>query len=221
MTDEMFDGLISKLGKVGKLCLYLQNEPFLDRDILKRVKKCVDSVDFKSLELSTNARMVTRADVQELETMLDGVKHEIRVSFHGCDRETYEYNMGLEFETSLGKTMMLLNSNLNVSVWSAYAPRFQRYDVGKAFARDAVKALFEGHKVHTFTYHDRARYGSGKPKKCVRQTDWLHVLYDGTVILCCMDYNKETVLGHVQDLAGALSNRRPMAICGRCESPGG
>ena len=80
--------------------------------------------------------------------------------------------------------------------------------------------------------------GKLKPD-CNRINNWIHVLYDGTMILCCMDYRKETASININDQkdmeavysAPAFLELREQAmgqrdsaedfICRRCTSPGG
>jgi hypothetical protein len=105
--------------------------------------------------------------------------------------------------------------------------------------------------VNYFRYHDRA--GSIDRNEvnfsevfsrdltdfyCRRLDQWLHFLYTGELILCCMDYHKKTVFGDINhdDLEDIFTSEKYLElankatglcvsddnfICKKCISPGG
>lgn len=110
--------------------------------------------------------------------------------------------------------------------------------------------------IHWFTFHDRAgtiqrherdaninNYGvvrqidPSHPFSCPRVDEWLHIMWDGRLRLCCMDYHGEVELPLVQNgigryfsspeyrrIKGMVSGKiesGPYFICKRCISPGG
>lgn len=107
--------------------------------------------------------------------------------------------------------------------------------------------------ISYFTFHNRAgnvriKHWDGTefhrqidfthPFSCMRYIDSLHILYDGSVIACCMDYFKETVWGNlfeqtlkeiwegqerkkfIEKAEGRIKSDYNF-ICKRCISPGG
>lgn len=38
------------------------------------------------------------------------------------------------------------------------------------------------------------------PLQCARLTEWLHFMYDGSIVLCCMDYHREICLPNIMDI---------------------
>ncbi len=124
---------------------------------------------------------------------------------------------------------------------------------------------FQDHQINTrnvdvdaFTFHDRAGtlhradrgacnlkvgkvrdIGPGhKPFYCPRMDRWVHIMYDGTIRLCCMDYHGEVKLPNLKDvwlidyfmsneyrnLVGMITGQKESPedfICKRCISPGG
>jgi hypothetical protein len=76
------------------------------------------------------------------------------------------------------------------------------------------------------------------PFQCCRVDEWVHVMYDGTIRLCCMDYHGEVKLPNLQDMwlveyfqsneykelcgwVGGSTTHPKDFICTRCTSPGG
>lgn len=62
MSKRRFTHVIRQIShvEVGKLCLYLQNEPFLDPLLFDRIKHVKDNLKFGHIELSTNASVYNR-----------------------------------------------------------------------------------------------------------------------------------------------------------------
>lgn len=267
MSDAVFERVLSQLAgkKLKKVCVYLENEPLVDPKIFDRIAAIKKRLDFTSLEVSTNASGLDAAAVSRLAELMSDVEHEIWISFHGMDKRTHEGIMGLDFERCLGNVMALLRmaeeSPLKVLIRGAGqgVTRELRHDF--EFTREQYLAFWEGQfekhglrrkpDVTWFRYHDRAgtiRRNAIRLKRpvrselrgpaCPRVDQWLHFLYTGEMILCCMDYHKETVFGNImdEDLNAILSGPRWKAmrkmalgqspspedfICKRCISPGG
>lgn len=225
MTDALFEKILQELGgfRIGRLCLYLQNEPFLDPAMLARLECAVRELDFETLNIATNASALTPEASAELGALLTSVPHEIWVSFHGIDAQSYGTIMGLDFERVLGNVVGLLRvadtHGLNVTIRGAGYPAVRRADCPVHFSPEEMLSFWgevvEMHsierppRVYCFPYHDRAgslagsSYEFGNPRRrlvgftCSRADSWLHVLYNGDVILCCNDYQRRTVIGNV------------------------
>ena len=62
MTDELFEKIIGELADLDysyRLGLYSNNEPFLDEDIIQRVKYAREKLPKAFLEIYTNATLLT------------------------------------------------------------------------------------------------------------------------------------------------------------------
>lgn len=229
MSHGVFQKILSSLPAWDKICLYFQNEPFLDPWFLDRVKYVVDNCEYKKIEIATNAPFFYEKDLYDI---LKGTNHIVKISFHGVDKKSYRLNMGLNFDSHLKNAVKLIESGLNCEIWSAYGPRVKSLALPCNYDPNASKAFWAKYnvQVHNFTYHDRAgsihrnklNLGMDRtPPKCARYKDWLHFLWNGDSVLCCMDYHRETYLGDISDINEVINNRAPMNICRRCISPNG
>ena len=226
MSDELFAGIVEQLEstKIDKLCMYLQNEPLLDGRYLDRLNQVCRRLDFELLEISTNASTLTEEMSRNLVEILDGVPNEIWISFHGVDKEGYTKVMNLDFDKTLANIVRLLKlaeqRRIRITIRSAgvamsngedlLLPRFNQRRM-EVFWEE----VFQKHQITQkpalvyFAYHGRAgslpcRSRQDHPRKrsllgfyCERSDQWLHVLYNGEVILCCNDYHRRTVLGNL------------------------
>lgn len=267
MTEAVFDRILDQLSgrRLGKVCAYLENEPLLDPDIFRRIRAIKERLRFDSLEFSTNALSLDAAAAARLGELFADVKHEIWVSFHGVDKRTHQGVMGLDYERCLENVVGLLKLSdelpLRVIIRGAGLPQHPDLTHDFTFTEQAYKAFWEEQLrrhgirnrpgINWIRYHDRAGTIRSRPIRlkapvrtdlagfsCPRPQGWLHFLYTGELILCCMDYHRETVFGDIarEDLDailagpafGALLARiagkeasPPDFICKRCISPGG
>ncbi len=267
MSDKTFLHIIELLNSIplGKVCLYLENEPFLDKKIIEKIRIVKENLHYKLIELSTNLSMFNERLIKELYNVLKDTPHELWISWHGIDENTYRNIMGFDFKKNIEKLKLYfsitkgeLNTSINSIIGSKLnESRIESEDKVKVFFNDIIKSVGIDPKkiklkIKTFYYHDRAgninekitnnkiseMIGKLKPY-CARIREWLHFMYDGDVILCCMDYKKETVMGNVNEFSSLedllISKRfvriQKMAlgeiesnenfICKRCTSPGG
>ena len=226
INDKIFFKIIHEISglKINKICPYFQNDPFTDKKIIERIKALVKHLNFKTLEISTNASGLTPDKADRLSAILENVPHEIWLSFHGINEITHEGIMGLNYEKCLNHIIYLLkitqNRPLNVKIVGAGRPmdkrlthpfNFPRSEYmdfwSQMFSRNGIK---HPPRVIYFEYHDRAgsikrnSINLGKTIRpdlknfyCPRIDQWLHFLYNGDMILCCDDYKREQVFGNI------------------------
>lgn len=267
MSDAVFDHLMKLLRHIpmGKICLYLENEPLLDPALFKRIETIKTALNFREIEISTNGSVFTRPIIKKLYHALKDISHQVWISWHGITPGSYKKLMGLDFNRNLEMLrdyFRLTRGELRTKVRTIVGGKLDK-DERYSSAQEA-EAFFKriisecdvpdtNTTIYPFLYHDRAgdietegtadsRYLSMKGKlkpSCCRIDEWLHVLYDGDIILCCMDYHKETMAGNVFSFdtlekllgSGPLLRLRQKAhgkietgsdfICKRCIAPGG
>jgi len=173
MSDELFDDILRQLKgmKIDKFCMYLANEPLCDGELIERLEKVIENLEFKVLEISTNASILTPEKAEALASLLGHVPHAIWISFHGCDKESYERIMGLDFERSLANVVNLLKladkRKLNISLRGAGSAlrkdnRSSPHHFTARQYHDFWETVFLKHqivnrpKLTYLRYHDRA-----------------------------------------------------------------
>ena len=248
-----------------KVMPYLQNEPLCDPRIGWFLGRMKEMLKYDHMEISVNPAALSHHASEELARVLSDTPHEIRVSFHGINAESFEKNMGIPFSLSLEHVLHFLavaqENGLKVMIKGLGMPRSEGcWDV-KMFSEEQFLAFWEfqcqSHGIHfdgiDFRYgmfHNRSDYVSGIQEGerivrdslegfyCSRVNKWFHFLFDGTMILCCNDYNRETAFGNIRNqslqdilqgeaysrLNGQVLGRQPCPpdfICKRCTSVGG
>lgn len=267
MSWETYEQIIQNLKgyKIGKFCPYLENEPLLDKELFEKIEYAVENLDIEWVEVSTNLFTLNKEILKKIKRIFPKIPHEIWISFHGASKESYEDIMGLKFEKTLNNVLQLVKLSqkvpLNILIRGSGFPRKKKENLKAWFGKEDYLAFWEKHlspfkkkpSVFFFTYHDRAGSKQLKDKGmslnvfrekiddlyCPRFDRWVHFLYTGEPILCCMDYNKETVFDRsikdksIEELysspyfldliskgTGMIDSEKDF-ICKRCISPGG
>lgn len=216
MDADLFQKLIEEIATgedVVRIVLYLNGEPFLDEyfgDRLRYVRqKCPNAI----IEVSTNLS-VFREDIFGAIRKCD--IDDFRISCFGFFKDTYEKIMpGLKYDSFIANIKYLIDFRnnydrlRNVSLTMLDIPELQDGE-----CEQARKFCEDNHMSFNFWgYLDRA----GNVKRqlnhvmitedderkkiytCAqsRHVERMHILVDGTVILCCQDWRREYVLGSV------------------------
>jgi len=227
MTDDLFNKILYNIKEEdpnckGRICPYLMNEPFADPKMLDRIDKIKKVFPNAILEVSTNTELLNTNKINKLVELL-GPKDKIVISHHGTDKESFENTMHINYEKCLDNAIELIRSvdgktpiaiqDMAISIdgkFRYHSPReIKRYWNG----------IFENNNLSwnnvwlsTLEFHNRAgnvnmeEWGYDKvvrkidkthPFSCKKLYHTLNVLWNGEVVLCCMDYMHETPFGNL------------------------
>ena len=203
------------------LCPYLQNEPLTDNRIFDWIEMFYDKFPDKSVEMSINPGLLTPKNVKKIIKTFKDKKHILPISFHGMNQTSFEYIMKIPFKSSLKNVLNLIkkaDGEVNIQIRGAGMSRDNKilYFHEGHYMQFWIDQLndaglkMEHANVQYFTFHDRIgqiarterdahknNYGivrkidDDNPFDCVRLDKVLHVLYNGDIATCCMDYKKE------------------------------
>ncbi len=255
MSDELFEKIIEEIIKEHppfiSIFLYLQNEPLLDKDIFKKISLINDLSNGKILTgLITNGSLLTSEKIQELK---ESGLTQIKISIDAFTEETYKkIRAGLDFKTVLENTNNLVNSNCKTKVYTGFViqkenikelNKFKKYWSEKGvtvdihFVNNRAGNLSNFKNVNLKTEKIPSFKGLAENilksnyRCCPHVLSNFNILYNGDVITCCNDYNKELILGNVnessikkiwngdnfQKLRATLyDDYRKVTICRRC-----
>ncbi|MFH1972234.1 MAG: radical SAM/SPASM domain-containing protein [archaeon] len=222
MSDEVFDKVLEEIKplKIDKFCPYLMNEPLADPKIFERLEKIKELKNFNYIEFATNGILLNEERAEKLIDALKDIEHKVCISFHGTNKENYNEIMKLDFDKSIHNICnFLVKADGKLKIWVRGGGMPLKNGAPTWFSEKEYKDFWEKKfeslnlkkppKIDFFTYIDRAdnltdkrlsanfRRKSMKGFKCDRIGGWLHFNYEGDMIICCMDYHKEEVLGNI------------------------
>ncbi|RLF85484.1 hypothetical protein DRN34_04480 [Thermococci archaeon] len=245
-----------------KICLYLMSDSLFDKYLLDRIDLTHEVFPGTLIEVSTAFGAGSDDRIRELVEALADKKHEIWVSIHGVDEKTYNFLCERDFNKVVERSIKLIrysngrnqikfvgcgySKDGRIRVFSSQDyMRFISFLVQRAGVT-SVKNI----KISYIPFHNRAGNVSHSlwrpsflrqinvftPHFCSRPYEWLHILANGDVISCCMNYNLSNIFGNIfkQSLEEIWSGeaRRKYILsqlgfeqgnipCRYCMSPGG
>jgi len=207
MEQGLFEKIIDQAAQWPKsrVIPYLNNEPFLDPIYFDRLdyirKKCHDC----ELEIATNVSLL---DKKVRDKLISYSVDDLRLSVFAFNKESYQKVMkGLSWEVAkknlddLCEDSKFRESVNKISIVMIDYPELEGGDL------EQVRAYCKKHSIELnfWGFLDRnrkvKRFCNNIYKEKVigcelaRPTENMHVLYDGRVILCSMDWGEQYVLG--------------------------
>jgi radical SAM protein with 4Fe4S-binding SPASM domain len=212
MSADLFEKIVEEMAHhpVRRISPYLNNEPFLDPDILAKVRTLHERVPGAKIVLTTNGSRLDEAAVKGL--LRTDALHALYISFQGVEKEGYEATMrgGLVFEQTLANVENLIER------WKAAGGR-NRFRIVVTMVEtnliDTQKAVayWKGRGVESKWTPLENRGGNvpgaeaiaptSRPLRrfasCARLFKQAYILFNGDMVLCCTDYTRRVVLGNV------------------------
>lgn len=244
MKPEVFTAVLENIVgyQLGKICLYLQNEPFADPHLNARVDETIRTLkQFTHIELSTNCSLMSPDRLASLLSTVAGRKRlDVLLSLPGASKVEHQRITGLNFDTCLSNLRNFLVETDKLS-WVTRQVQLCGVDGFPDTFFDDLK-LVRKPVLSRFAPISRAgnvvrdsrprRSPTGfDPNRCWRVRQWIHVNWRGEWIICCHDYHNEVVFGDLTKTdvsmiaAGirnvlAMKSSSPAFICRRCETGG-
>ncbi|MDP8223517.1 MAG: radical SAM protein [Candidatus Lernaella stagnicola] len=221
MDEATFAALIAEIAEfplLKRVMLYLMNEPLLDPRIVERVEKTRAALPDTEIYLVSNGVALT----DELtDRLLDAGLTWMGFSLHAARPETYRTITGRnDFDAVRKRIVRFVEKSItrhgpdSVMVnMTRIRPHVgdEEWREGIAFWRERGLTrldLVDGYvsragNVEVFE-HEALRHPGILGCKTVWAYEMAHVLFDGAVVPCCMDYRRRAVWGHVGE-AGLLA----------------
>jgi len=198
MDDDLFTRIIDECAYYGCKETHLHNfgEPMLDKHLEDRVRYAKDS-GLAKVKIFSNGSLLSEDRARALiEAGLD----EIKISFDGATREEFEQiRVPLKFDDvvenirGLVRLRNQLQSEMRIRVACCSTSDKQ----GTMQSLEEIVDGFSFGKIHNWA-GDASTNGRGKIRKpCSRLWRTFTILANGDVALCCLDYDGEYLLGHL------------------------
>lgn len=216
MDFELVKSLIDQTCKYSSLVrLHEMGEPLLDKNICKIIDYCAE----KKLcaEISTNATVLSESKAREI---LSSKLHRIILCLDGATKETYEaIRRKANFEQIVEniRTFLLVKKELgNVSLQtqiqiilmketereiSVFTKNWQDAGADKVVVKkfSTFSNQVEGVKEHSDLSHRYKDKAIEKRYPCSYLWDSVVVLWDGSVVPCCRDFDGKIILGNAKE----------------------
>jgi MoaA/NifB/PqqE/SkfB family radical SAM enzyme len=211
MAPDLFKRIIDEAAvhAVRRISPYLMNEPLMDRDLFEKVRYINETIPDCKVVVTSNGHFLTPPVVDKILEMRDGI-HELYVSFQGIDKESYEKTMrgNMSFDRTLANVDQFLETQRRRGV---ERPKLwiTMVDTSVIDARRAV-AFWRSRGVASKYTTLENRGGNIKDAEsfsrtramsyyttCTRLFKQAYIMFNGDLVLCCVDYSREQVLGNI------------------------
>ncbi len=213
MTRELFRKIIDEAAGHGvrRISPYLMNEPLMDRDLFDKIRYINETIPECRVVVTSNGHFLTPPVVDKILDMGEGI-HELYISFQGIDKESYEKTMrgNMNFDRTLANVDHFLETqgrrNLQrPKLWITMvdtavidARRGVAYWRSRGVASKYTTLENRGGNIKDAENFSRTRAMSYY-MTCTRLFKQAYIMFNGDLVLCCVDYSREQVLGNITD----------------------
>jgi sulfatase maturation enzyme AslB (radical SAM superfamily) len=198
MEESLYQRLINECSESGCREVHLHNfgEPLLDRRLEQRVRDAKQK-GIRKVKIFSNGSLISAARARGLvEAGLD----EIKISFDGATREEFErIRAPLKFDQVVGnvRELVAIRNELKSTMKIGVACCSTSDKTATMSHLESIVDDFSFGKVHNWATQANSQPPGRWRKPCSRLWRTFTVLADGTVALCCLDYDGKCVLGRI------------------------
>ena len=249
MEESLFRKIIdecSQYKNIERIILYLNNEPLTDPYLIERINYTKEKIPWASVHILTNGSLLT----DELaDRLIDSKLDWIGFSLHGIRKETIEKTMGLNYDLTFRRVLNFIEKAKEKKDIKEYIMvTFLRHKYLSLEEKEEAIKFWQDKGIERISYFEGpvSRAGNVKDLPKVRHekiygctsiwaNEMIHIVENGDVIMCCMDWKREVILGNVKKQSiyeiwnsekyNRIRNKRDGNIdseddfiCKRCES---
>jgi len=209
MDQDLFEKIIKEISQYPetRIIPYFNNEPFLDCFFVERLRFIRAHCPSHVIELSTNISMLNK-DV--LDSMKGLYIDDLRISFFSLEKRSYKKIMtGLNWDTTRTNLKTLLETPKYRGLFGKIG--LINIDIKEMTSSEIknAKTFCEENNINyeLWGFLDRAGNVKGRSNEIDKQIvkgceqnrplERMHVVFDGRVVLCCMDWRWENILGNI------------------------
>jgi len=214
MDMELYRKIIdetSRYKNVERIILYMNNEPLTDPFLIERINYAKEKVPWAVVHVITNGVLLTEEISDKL---IDSKLDWIGISFHGIRRETIEKSMKISYEMAMERISKFIGKIKQKKDIKKYLMiTFLKHQYLTSEEKEEAVSFWKAKGVERISYFDGPVsrggnvsklpkvYHKGKVIGCnsIWADEMIHIVEDGKVILCCMDWRREVVLGDLND----------------------
>jgi molybdenum cofactor biosynthesis enzyme MoaA len=203
MSDELFEKIIDDCTQFPLAAIepFLNGEPFMDRQIIPRLRLIRRKLPETKLRLYTNGTLLTPKRIAELSGI--GIDH-LYISLNTLDTARYKKVMGLSLRRTLENIHHLCEPGRRDGLTRRITIRMTRMpDIPlseqRAFVRFCRELDARPFIVGPFNYKGEISSGLPVPNFPCEHITRVDILSNGRVALCCMDHEGQFSWGDVND----------------------
>jgi MoaA/NifB/PqqE/SkfB family radical SAM enzyme len=213
MPPGLFRRIIDEAARyrVRRISPYLMNEPLMDRDLFDKVRYIHATIPDCKVVVTSNGHFLTPSVVDAL-LSLGGDLHELYISFQGIDPDSYGTTMrgSMDFDRTLANVNHFIDEQRRrgldrPKLWITMvdtavidARKAVAYWRARGVASKYTTLENRGGNIRNAESFSRTKAMSYYTT-CTRLFKQAYIMFNGDMVLCCVDYSREQVLGNITD----------------------
>ena len=200
MADSTWDMIIKSINDLPSLVyvtITQNNEPLMDPSIYNKIRDVNRKTGKKSIIITNGKALV---DAKTRASLVDAAPSRVDISLISGNKEEYETITGLSFSRTINTIKMCAHTGLNIQVLVAKTNNTDvRYVLGMLsgipvqFNPLTSNAGLTPQCNELYTPPFKHQHGTN----CPHPLYFMVVRYNGDVVLCCFDWESNTILGNV------------------------
>ena len=213
MDPALFQKIIDELAETDprRVSLYLMNEPLLDKRLPEFARYVAERIPTTSTLVTSNGTNLTEAMA---EALVDSGLQRLKVSLQSLDRETNSRIMGARVDSEkvvrnvlatrrIMKEKRARRFDLRVSMVVTSLNEREIEEARRFWKRHNIRLVtsaLENRGGNIAQTEDLNAYGmQSRSHGCIRPSREMCVLWNGDVVLCCVDWNRTQVVGNLAE----------------------
>ncbi|HUD70991.1 MAG TPA: radical SAM protein [Dongiaceae bacterium] len=213
MTADLYRRVVDEAArhKVRRISPYLMNEPLMDKDLLDKVRYINERIPDAKVVVTSNGHFLTPEMTDRILAMGEGI-HKLYISFQGIDKDSYEKTMrgNMDFDRTMQNVNHFVDTQrarglTRPELWITMvdtevidAKKAVAYWRGRGVAAKYTTLENRGGNIKdadSFSHSHAMTYFS----TCTRLFKQAYIMFNGDMVLCCVDYSRKEVLGNITD----------------------
>ena len=207
MEQGLYEEILAQCGRepgLWRIEPFLMNEPFVDRRLVDWIALAKRMVPHAIVTVTTNGTLV-RPEVSD--RLVSSGLDAIWFSFNGATRETYEKIMGCRYDTVVNNidyllsvrppTLQVFTNMIETVVMEPEIEENIRLWTARGVGSGSSKLVNRGGNVENYEELNYRPLHVEPVHACDLLYHKMYVLYNGDVVLCCMDWRRQVVMGNV------------------------
>jgi len=213
MEEVLFKKIIDECKThrgIERIILYLNNEPLTDPCIVERINYAKEKIPWASVHILTNGSLL---DEKLQDKLIESSLDWIGISMHGIKKESIEFGMGLDHGTVFPRVLNFIQkARKKRDPDNFIMVTFLKHKYMAAKESQEAVEFWKGQGINRVSFFEapisRAGNVSSMAKthnsrisgcKSIWANEMIHIVENGDVILCCMDWRREVILGNLND----------------------
>ncbi|PIU72257.1 hypothetical protein COS79_03850 [Candidatus Woesearchaeota archaeon CG06_land_8_20_14_3_00_33_13] len=195
---------------VERILLYLMNEPLMDKDIVSKINYAKEKNPNTMVHIVSNGSLLNKKlSIDLINSKLDYIEFSVLAN----RKESYRKIMHLDFNRTIKgilnfiKIARMQNKgndyiNINITRTPSLLPTEEKDGMINFWREAGIKNInyfdMPISRAGNVSFLPKVKHNSVKGCESIWANEMMHILYNGDVILCCMDWKREVVLGNIK-----------------------